>query len=90
MPRCEPSVQSDVLIILEYANATVRAQTRELPGNHPFVVQQELIDKVTEKWKAPSQELCARAHSLILARIKPIITERFQLFGDGQLAQALQ
>jgi len=44
-----------------------RAQTRELSGNHPFVVQQKSSDEFTKQWNAPAQDLCSRVHSLTAA-----------------------
>jgi len=67
-----------------------RAQTRELPGNHPFVVQQKFIDGFTKQWNAPAQDLCGRIHSLTAAHVSPMIKSHFKHYGDGRLEQTIQ
>jgi len=67
-----------------------RAQTRELPGNHPFVVQQGFVDGLTKQWNASAQHFCARIHSLIAAHDIPMIKSHFNYHGYGHLEQYIQ
>jgi len=67
-----------------------RAQTRELPGNHPFVVQQKFSNEFTTLWNATAQDLCGRIHSLTAAHVSPMIKSHFMFYGDGRLKQWIQ
>jgi len=47
-----------ILILLRLtANPLIRAVTRELPNNYPFIVQKEYIEVFVNQWDGPAQTL---------------------------------
>jgi hypothetical protein len=47
-----------MLILLRLtANPLIRAVTRELPNNYPFIVQKEYIEAFVKQWDGPAQTL---------------------------------
>ncbi|KAF9078476.1 P-loop containing nucleoside triphosphate hydrolase protein [Rhodocollybia butyracea] len=66
---------------------TRSARTRELPGNHPYIVQESFIREFTKQWEAPAQCLCDRVYRITLNYVMKRVEENFVGFGQGLLAQ---
>ncbi|KAI0319264.1 P-loop containing nucleoside triphosphate hydrolase protein [Amylostereum chailletii] len=61
------------------------AVTRELPQNYPFLVQKEAIQRVVDKWDAPSRQLFASTKETLSARIMRLVDQHFGLHTLGGL-----
>ncbi|KAF9479395.1 hypothetical protein BDN70DRAFT_878878 [Pholiota conissans] len=81
---------SNKIYIDEVLERAHRARTRELPGNYPFVVQKNFIDKIIKEWHAPAQILCKTVHSTVHEHIKNLIRKHFAEFGQGHLEQRVK
>lgn len=73
--------------VSELINENIRARTRELPGNYPFVVQKTFIERIVAEWRAPARVLCKAVYGIVLDHTRRIVTEHFHHFGMGHLEQ---
>jgi hypothetical protein len=72
---------------LTMTQSMIRAQTRELPGHYPFVVQGSYIKTVVKEWKDPAHKLCREVFTILSKRVKELVREHLKDFGQGQLEQ---
>ncbi|KIL62473.1 hypothetical protein M378DRAFT_179683 [Amanita muscaria Koide BX008] len=67
-----------------------QARTRELPGNYPYVVQEECIKSLITHWRNPALSLCQYVYQLILDHVKELVQRHFSSFGQGFLEQRVR
>ncbi|KIL62477.1 hypothetical protein M378DRAFT_12811 [Amanita muscaria Koide BX008] len=67
-----------------------QARTRELPGNYPYVVQEECIKSLITHWRNPALLLCQSVYQLILDHVKELVPLHFSSFGQGFLEQRVR
>ena len=65
----------------------VRAMTRELPNNFPFIVKKRLISTVVEGWDSPSKKLFNFTKNELHKRVKDVIEVHFSQYTHGHLKQ---
>jgi hypothetical protein len=46
-----------LILVRLKANPQIRAVTRELPNNYPFIVQKKYIEDFVKQWDGPAQTL---------------------------------
>jgi hypothetical protein len=61
------------------------ARTRELPNNTPFAVKKDYINKYTEGWGLPAENLFKRIKGVFFGEIMKLIDKRFYVFSHGGL-----
>ncbi|KAG7091489.1 hypothetical protein E1B28_010520 [Marasmius oreades] len=72
--------------VLQRAND---GRTRELPGNHPYVVEESFVSEITARWDDPTQRFCKEAYETILDKVVVVIEKHFGDFGQGQLERRI-
>ncbi|QRV83400.1 dynamin central region protein [Ceratobasidium sp. AG-Ba] len=68
----------------------VRAVTRELPNNVPFVVKRKLIKRFVEQWEAPTNELLDEVETIVCAYIQKFVNKFFEQHIFGGLHSAVR
>ncbi|KIL62474.1 hypothetical protein M378DRAFT_199179 [Amanita muscaria Koide BX008] len=64
-----------------------QSRTRELPGNYPYVVQQEFIKETIRHWRTPTLRFCRLVYNAVLDHMKALMKAHFSSFGQGALEQ---
>ncbi|EEB89482.1 hypothetical protein MPER_12412 [Moniliophthora perniciosa FA553] len=80
----------DTISIDEVMKRARDARTRELPGNHPYVVEESFISEITCQWLAPSKTLCEKVFHSTVQDINSLISEHFGTFGQGHLERQIK
>lgn len=76
---------------LDEVMATAReAQTRELPGDYPFVVKAEYIKKSTKYWEEPAMVLCKSVYETMLEHVRALVGNHFSSYGQGLLEKRVR
>ncbi|QRV92126.1 dynamin central region protein [Ceratobasidium sp. AG-Ba] len=65
------------------------ARTRELPGEFPFAVKEELIIRTIESWRVPAEEAFVRAQDIFLQRLTALVEKHFGKHAYGGLRGAV-
>jgi hypothetical protein len=69
------------------ANTLIRAVTRELPNNYPFVVQKNYIVAFVEQWGDPAQALFTFTANKLKELTLQIVDDHFAAYTHGYLKQ---
>ena len=67
-----------------------RSRTRELPGNFPFSVKENLIRGSTEKWKTLTENCFQEVEEILFKYMNDIIEEHFASYVHGGLLREIQ
>jgi hypothetical protein len=59
---------------------------REVPGNYPYGVKKEFMERSVEQWKNETDAMLDDISYSIAARLQDIISEHFGAYQDGELA----
>ncbi|KAF9258340.1 hypothetical protein L218DRAFT_1005081 [Marasmius fiardii PR-910] len=81
----EEDKESDAIYIEEVLQRANDSRTRELPGNHPYVVEESFITEITERWTSPAQMYCEEVYETILGHVDAVVKKHFKDFGQGHL-----
>lgn len=81
---------SPVVPVLIFPLFNFRAVTRELPGHFPFVVQQNLIQDIIQKWEFPALNLCAIVRAMVNSHVNTLVMRHFGNFGRGTLEDRIR
>lgn len=65
--------------------AESRAITRELPDHYPFVVSNEYILSIVQKWDVPVRSLFDTIQHVLFAHVKVLVNKHFEKFTQGNL-----
>jgi hypothetical protein len=65
----------------------VRAVTRELPNNTPFIVKKRFICDIVDGWYSPSKKLFRSAERELNKRVNKEIEDHFGQYTYGHLKQ---
>ncbi|CAE6452917.1 unnamed protein product [Rhizoctonia solani] len=66
------------------------ARTRELPGEFPFAVTEELVTRTMELWRQPVKEVFGRAERIFVQRLTTLVETHFGQHAHGGLRAAIQ
>ncbi|KAI3605474.1 hypothetical protein WG66_005886 [Moniliophthora roreri] len=80
----------NVIPIDEVMKRARNARTRELPGNHPYVVEESFISEITCQWLIPSKTLCEKVFHSTKQDVNSLISEYFGTFGQGHLERQVK
>ncbi|KAL1744329.1 hypothetical protein HDZ31DRAFT_64162 [Schizophyllum fasciatum] len=61
------------------------ARARELPGNYPFIIQENYISDFTGQWAVPAQALCDTVFARIKMQVDQLTSKHFGSYGQGTL-----
>lgn len=81
---------SPVAPVLIFPLFNFRAVTRELPGHFPFVVQQNLVQGIIQKWESPALNLCAIVRAMVNSHVNTLVMRHFGNFGRGTLEDRIR
>ncbi|KAL1720013.1 P-loop containing nucleoside triphosphate hydrolase protein [Schizophyllum commune] len=73
------------IYIDEVMKRAKNARSRELPGNYPFIIQEEYISDFTSKWAGPAQALCDTVFARIRLQVDQLASKHFGSYGQGTL-----
>ncbi|KAF8623386.1 hypothetical protein AX17_007424 [Amanita inopinata Kibby_2008] len=90
LPKRKKRENPFIYYLDEVMQRAQQAQTRELPGNYPFVVQTEYIRASTQHWDIPAHELCRTVHNTLVNHMKNLVHLHFTSFGSGALEQRVK
>ncbi len=65
----------------------IRAVTRELPNNFPFIVKKHFIGTIIKEWHSPSKKLFDVTRKELTRRVKEVIEDHFSQYTQGHLKQ---
>ncbi|KAG9102361.1 hypothetical protein FS749_004147 [Ceratobasidium sp. UAMH 11750] len=65
------------------------ARTRELPGEFPFAVKQELVVRTIDSWRVPVEEVFDRAQNIFFERLTALVDKHFGNHAYGGLRAAV-
>ncbi|KAI0295243.1 P-loop containing nucleoside triphosphate hydrolase protein [Russula brevipes] len=65
----------------------IRAGTRELPNNFPFIVKKRFISAAVDGWNLPSKKLLDFTKEELEKRVKEVIEDHFSQYTHGRLKQ---
>ena len=74
-------------VVLHSAKPLTRAVTRELPYNHPFIVQKNYIVDFVNKWDNPAQALFISTTTKLRELTLRVVDDRFGDYTQGHLKQ---
>ncbi|KAB5589117.1 Myxovirus resistance protein [Ceratobasidium theobromae] len=66
------------------------ARTRELPGEFPFAVTEELVTQTLKSWREPVQEVFVRAERIFVQRLTSLVEHHFGKHSHGGLRGIIQ
>jgi hypothetical protein len=69
------------------ANTLIRAVTRELPNNYPFIVQKEYIVVFVKRWDEPAQALFVSTVDKLKQLTLRVVDTHFGNYTHGHLKQ---
>jgi hypothetical protein len=76
------------LILLRLtANLLIRAVTRELPNNYPFIVQKEYIAAFVKQWDGPAQTLFTAIFKKVKEATLRVVDVHFGNYGYSRFKQ---
>ncbi|KAF9258360.1 hypothetical protein L218DRAFT_964522 [Marasmius fiardii PR-910] len=81
--------ESEAIYLEEVLQQANDARTRELPGNHPYVVEEFFIADITARWDDPTQRLCRETYDTILEKVVVVVEKNFAEFGQGTLERRI-
>ncbi|KAL0573674.1 hypothetical protein V5O48_008286, partial [Marasmius crinis-equi] len=81
----EDGDEATAIYLEEVLKRTNDSRTRELPGNHPYIVEESFVTDITEKWTEPAQIFCHEVYETVLAQVVFLVGKHFSEFGQGQL-----
>ena len=67
-----------------------RSRTRELPGNYPFSVKENLIRESTKKWKALADGCFLEVERILNEHVMYILEDHFVPYAHGGLLDELR
>jgi hypothetical protein len=73
----------DLILSLRF----IRAGTRELPNNFPFIVKKRFISAAVDGWNSPSKKLLDFTKEELQKRVKEVIEDHFSQYTHGRLKQ---
>ncbi|CAE7058326.1 unnamed protein product [Rhizoctonia solani] len=65
------------------------ARTRELPGEFPFAVTEELVMRTLELWRQPVRDIFGRAERVFVQRLTTLVETHFGQYAHGGLRAAV-
>ncbi|CAE7101688.1 unnamed protein product [Rhizoctonia solani] len=65
------------------------ARTRELPGEFPFAVTEELVTRTLELWRQPVRDIFGRAERVFVQRLTTLVETHFGQYTHGGLRAAV-
>ncbi|KAG7091490.1 hypothetical protein E1B28_010521 [Marasmius oreades] len=65
------------------------SRTRELPGNHPYLVEEAFVSEITAQWATPTQTFCRETYEAVLRQVVDLVKSYFSEFGQGQLERQM-
>ncbi|CAE6540893.1 unnamed protein product [Rhizoctonia solani] len=65
------------------------ARTRELPGEFPFAVTEELVTRTMELWRQPVKDVFGRAERIFVQRLTALVEIHFGQHAHGGLRAAI-
>jgi hypothetical protein len=82
-------VRSLIMLILLTltANPLIRAVTRELPNNYPFIVQKEYIETFVKQWDGPAQTLFTATVKRVKEATLRVVDVHFGNYGFNRFKQ---
>ncbi|KAF9465139.1 P-loop containing nucleoside triphosphate hydrolase protein [Collybia nuda] len=81
----QSQITLNIIHIDEVLNRGNEARTRELPGNYPFVVQENFIKDIIKKWNKPADIFCQTVYAIMNEHVKKLVAQHFSAFGQGGL-----
>ncbi|KAB5588706.1 Myxovirus resistance protein [Ceratobasidium theobromae] len=66
------------------------ARTRELPGEFPFAITEELVTRTLKSWREPVQEVFMRAERIFVQRLTSLVELHFTKHSYGGLRSTVQ
>lgn len=69
------------------AEPLTRAVTRELPHNHPFIIQKNYIVTFVNKWDDPAQATFISTTTKLRELTLRVVDEHFRSYTHGHLKQ---
>ncbi|KAF9258362.1 hypothetical protein L218DRAFT_735587 [Marasmius fiardii PR-910] len=85
----DESDEEDPIYLDEVLCRANDSRTRELPGNHPYIVEESFVSEITAKWTAPTQTLCHKAYESVLRQVVALVKKHFGEFGQGHLERQI-
>ena len=67
-----------------------RSRTRELPGNYPFSVKENLIRESTEKWKVLTEDCFREVERILNEHVIHVLGDHFGPYAHGGLLDELR
>lgn len=67
-----------------------RSRTRELPGNYPFSVKENLIVESARQWGALAMECFEEVQEIVSRHVDRLIDGHFQKFAPGGLKEEVR
>ncbi|KAG7091488.1 hypothetical protein E1B28_010519 [Marasmius oreades] len=77
--------ENESIYIEEVLQRANDSRTRELPGNHPYIVEESFVSEITERWTEPAQEFCQEVYDTIIEQVANVVKKHFKDFGQGHL-----
>jgi hypothetical protein len=79
-----------MLILLRLkANPQIRAVTRELPNNYPFIVQKGYICAFVDQWDQPAQAVFTTIVDKVKEATLRVVDTHFENYAHGHLKQRI-
>lgn len=69
------------------ASSLIRAVTRELPNNYPFIVQKEYIAAFVKQWDGPAQTLFTAIFKKVKEATLRVVDVHFGNYGYSRFKQ---
>ncbi|KAJ1303118.1 hypothetical protein OPQ81_011319 [Rhizoctonia solani] len=85
-PRSEKGLTYWLDDVVELAEG---ARTRELPGEFPFAVIEELVKRTLELWRQPAKDVFGRAEVIFVQRLTTLVETHFGQYAHGGLRAAV-
>jgi hypothetical protein len=67
----------------------IRAVTRELPNNYPYIVKKHFIGSIVKEWNSSSKKLFDSTKKELTRRVKEVIEDHFSQYTQGHLKQRI-
>ncbi|KAL0061429.1 hypothetical protein AAF712_011723 [Marasmius tenuissimus] len=77
--------ETSAIYLEEVLTRVDNSRTRELPGHHPYIVEESFVREITDQWVNPAQTFCRGAYDIVLVQVTALVEKHFGEFGQGQL-----